>query len=159
MTRTGKIARLPHEIREQLNRRLLDGKPGRKLVDWLNDLPAVREVMFRDFEGRAINEQNLSEWKRGGFRDWQRRQEGLQCARCLAGPTDDPAHPAGGQGGRLAGVLAAKLVVDTIKLLEETTDSRERWRYLCRALRQLARSPIKSGSRRRKPTPIQANPG
>jgi len=32
MTRVGKIARLPREIREQLNRRLQDGEPGKRLV-------------------------------------------------------------------------------------------------------------------------------
>ena len=39
MARTGKIARLPDDIREQLNRRLNDGEKGKKLVMWLNSLP------------------------------------------------------------------------------------------------------------------------
>ena len=34
MTRTGKIARLPVEIRHQLNRRLQDGKPGKQLGEF-----------------------------------------------------------------------------------------------------------------------------
>jgi len=31
-TRNGKIARLPKDIREELNRRLEDGEPGKHLV-------------------------------------------------------------------------------------------------------------------------------
>ena len=35
MTRNGKIARLPREIRDELNRRLDDGGQGKDLVEWL----------------------------------------------------------------------------------------------------------------------------
>ncbi len=48
--RTGKIARLPREIRDQLNQRLLDGQPGRRLVTWLNSLPEVKQVLATDFD-------------------------------------------------------------------------------------------------------------
>jgi hypothetical protein len=33
MTRTGKIARLPREVRDQLNRRLRDGQKGGQVAD------------------------------------------------------------------------------------------------------------------------------
>jgi hypothetical protein len=78
MTRTGKIARLPKNIREELNQRLDDGNQGARLVAWLNSLPEVQAVLARDFEGKAISEQNLSEWRKGGFRDWQSKTEWLQ---------------------------------------------------------------------------------
>ena len=74
MTRTGKIARLPVEIRHQLNRRLQDGKPGKQLVVWLNSLPEVRAVLKEEFGARPITEQNLSEWKLGGYADWERHE-------------------------------------------------------------------------------------
>lgn len=44
MTRNGKIARLPREIREELNRRLDDGEQGVRLVEWLNGLPEVKRI-------------------------------------------------------------------------------------------------------------------
>ena len=75
MTRNGKIARLPYSIRDLLNRRLHDGEPGNSLVEWLNGLPKVREILEDEFGGRSISEQNLSEWKQGGFEDWLRHQE------------------------------------------------------------------------------------
>ena len=34
MTRNGKIARLPRDIRNQLNQRIADGEPGVRLVEW-----------------------------------------------------------------------------------------------------------------------------
>jgi len=34
MTRTGKIARWPADIRTQLNQRILDGEQGQPLVEW-----------------------------------------------------------------------------------------------------------------------------
>ncbi len=75
MTRNGKIARLPRPIRDELNRRLEDGEPGVKLVEWLNGLPEVIQVLDAEFGGRAISDANLSEWKNGGFLDWQAQQK------------------------------------------------------------------------------------
>ena len=72
---TGKISRLPREIREQLNQRMVGGEPGKRLVIWLNELPAVRALLAAEFDGAAINEQNLTNWKQGGFRDWRMEQE------------------------------------------------------------------------------------
>ncbi|HEX5218423.1 MAG TPA: hypothetical protein VFZ59_02560 [Verrucomicrobiae bacterium] len=69
MTRNGKITRLPPEIRAQLNRRLHDGESGVRLVEWLNGVEQVRQVLTEDFGGREISEQNLSEWKQGGYQD------------------------------------------------------------------------------------------
>ena len=83
MTRTGKIARLPKIIRDQLNQRLDDGEQGAPLVAWLNSLPEVQAVLTRDFEGKAIREQNLSEWRKGGYRDWQAKSDLLEMAQRL----------------------------------------------------------------------------
>jgi len=69
-TRNGKIARLPIQIREQLNARLADGEPGNRLVEWLNSNPDVTKVMAEQFEGRPITDNNLSEWRAGGYEEW-----------------------------------------------------------------------------------------
>ena len=69
-TRNGKIARLPLQIREQLNARLADGEPGNRLVEWLNSNPDVTKVMAEQFEGRPITDNNLSEWRAGGYEEW-----------------------------------------------------------------------------------------
>lgn len=70
MSRTGKIARLPHEVREELNRRLLDGVAGPALLEWLNSLPAAQAVVKARFQGKPIRKQNLSDWRLGGYREW-----------------------------------------------------------------------------------------
>jgi hypothetical protein len=80
-TRTGKIARLPQAIRQQLNERLADGEPHQHLVAWLNANGHVQDRLSDFFDGRQITEQNLSDWKRGGFLDWQRHQESRGIAR------------------------------------------------------------------------------
>ena len=83
ITRNGKIARLPRAVRYELNRRLHDGEQGKKLVTWLNALPEVQAIAAVEFGGRAIREQNLSEWKQGGYRDWLAQQEALEVAERL----------------------------------------------------------------------------
>src|SRR5438105_15939871 len=83
LTRNGKIARLPLEVRNELNRRLDEGEQGKKLVAWLNGLPAVQAIVATEFGGKAIREQNLSEWKQRGYRDWLAKQEALEIAERL----------------------------------------------------------------------------
>src|ERR1041384_5521545 len=97
MARNGKIARLPRDIREEVNRRLQDGEPGGPLLAWLNALPTVSAVMAREFGGCAISKQNLCEWRGGGFAEWQARQGTLAQAPALgagaAGLSAGPGNP------------------------------------------------------------------
>ena len=96
-TRTGKIARLPREIRQQLNHRLEDGESAQDLVAWLNQTPAVQERLARYYEGRPITEQNLSDWKQGGFLDWQRHEETRAILREFLGEAEELGAEAGGE--------------------------------------------------------------
>jgi hypothetical protein len=83
MTRNGKIARLPQSVREQVNRRLDNGLEGKQIVEWLNSLPEVTALMDAEFDGQPVNEPNLSNWKSGGYLDWQAQQEALEATRQL----------------------------------------------------------------------------
>ena len=74
VTRVGKIARLPKAIRDEVNHRLLDGERAAPILEWLNEQPEVQAVLARWFAGRPINEQNLSQWRLGGFRHWVAHQ-------------------------------------------------------------------------------------
>jgi len=110
MTRRGKIARLPQTIREQVNRRLDDGEQGKQIAGWLNTLPEVNQLMEAEFHSQPVNENNLSNWKLGGYVDWQAQQDALDAASQLA---EDAAQldEAGGRQitEQLALCLAARL--------------------------------------------------
>jgi hypothetical protein len=109
MARNGKIARLPRDIREELNRRLQDAEPGGTLLPWLNALPAVQAVLAREFGGVPVSKQNLSEWRTAGFVEWQARQETLAQARELAADATELAAATDGRlTDHLATVLAAR---------------------------------------------------
>jgi len=75
LVRNGKIARLPAEIREALNRCLAQGVSGPKVLERLNGLPETQALLRREFQGQPISPQNLSQWRQGGFRDWLLKQE------------------------------------------------------------------------------------
>ena len=139
-TRTGKIARLPRVVREQLNRRLQDGELGASLVEWLNALPDTQRVLTAEFGGRAISEQNLSEWKQGGYRDWERHQESIALVRQMTRQSDELMEESGGLevSHRLAALLSVELAQVTNALLEEKTEPQERWWQLQESLRELA---------------------
>jgi hypothetical protein len=68
--RRGKIARLPRDIRDQLNTRLDDAQEADDILPWLNSLPKVQEVIAKLFNGVPVSPQNLSAWRQGGFQEW-----------------------------------------------------------------------------------------
>jgi len=144
MTRTGKIARLPRDLRHQLNRRMADGEPGIRLVEWLNALEQVRQVLAQDFGGREINEQNLTEWKQGGYVDWLARQETLACARELAADAGELAEAADGSlADHLAVALSARYAALVAGWNGELDDEFRRkaraLRFLCQDIGELRR--------------------
>jgi hypothetical protein len=112
-SRTGKIARLPHEIRERLNQRLLDGEGGPEILDWLNSRAEVKKVLDERYESHPVTPGNLSEWRHGGYRDWLviqepcmrmidkhfgiRRPPQPRKPRAAAGPVVSASSPAAGQ--------------------------------------------------------------
>jgi hypothetical protein len=132
MARNGKIALLPKAVQEQLNRRLDDNEPGEKLVVWLNSLPEVQAVMAAEFGGRRIREQNLSEWRKGGYRDWLRRQERCQLLRQLQADASDMSAVMNSETlqQQMSLVLMADLALTMREVMEEITDPGERARCL-----------------------------
>jgi hypothetical protein len=95
-------------VREELNRRLRDGEQGKQLVAWLNSLPETQSMLGQEFSGRPISEQNLSEWKRGGYQEWLTHQEALERVRNLATDASELTVAGGALGDHLAIVLAAR---------------------------------------------------
>lgn len=110
MRRNGKIARLPATVRAELNLRMEKGDEGPGLLDWLNGLPEVQESLKDGFEGASITKQNLSEWRQGGFREWELRQEWISQASELEDSADEmgEAVDTASLPGALAGLLAAR---------------------------------------------------
>ena len=136
-TRTGKIARLPDPIREQLNQLLLNGTLAKDTVPWLNQLPEVQQVLAEYFGGRPISEHNVSEWRHGGYQDWLRDMENR--ARVLQ-LTEQYEHLE--SEGRLAPrieTLAIAELVDDMDQLHKIKDSAARSARLHRLCRQIAR--------------------
>ena len=130
---------MPRYLRELLNRRLDDGEPGPPLLVWLNGCADVQEILEREFGGRAVSEQNLSEWRQGGFKDWQRQQEACDHVRRLTDQAAglDEAAEEGRITDRLASVFAVELFKLMEQMLEKSTDDKERLGYLQGGLREI----------------------
>ncbi|HMO51900.1 MAG TPA: hypothetical protein PKE26_11005 [Kiritimatiellia bacterium] len=69
-TRKGKVARLPYEIRERINAMIRDGAPASRLNTFL-----IKEGH------EALNDQNWTNWRQGGYQDWLREQVHLDKIR------------------------------------------------------------------------------
>ncbi len=123
MTGNGKIARMPRAVRDELNRRMDDGQTGKELLPWLNGLPEVKKLLADQFAGRPIAKQNLYEWRAGGHRVWQARQEILAQARELAADAQELSSATDGKlTDHLATVLAARYAAALAGWDGEVTD-------------------------------------
>lgn len=106
-----KIARLPHDIREELNRRLHDGEVGRQVLAWLNELPAVKEILSADFGGKAINDPNLTNWRKTGYQRW-RRELRVNATKELRGYASDIIQAGGGLLAPAAAAVASGKILE-----------------------------------------------
>jgi len=122
--RVGKIARLPAKIREELNQRLLDGQSAGRILPWLNALPEVIKALDEDFEGLRINDQNLSDWRTGGFVDWQKSRERITRTRELAQYAAQQSRADRGSIASGAASIAAGHLLEMLEAVDEATGTK-----------------------------------
>jgi hypothetical protein len=140
MSLTSKIARLPFNLREQLNYRLQNGEPGTPILDWLNQKPIVKKTLLKWFNGQPINKQNLSDWRHGGYRDWLRHQSRQQTIQRLAeqGTQLDSISSPRDHCESFSQIVIAEMA-DELEHLHELPDRDRRWQRLREISRELAR--------------------
>ena len=137
MPRQGKIARLPLALRSELNQRLAANEDGAAVLAWLNASPNVQAVLARDFAGEPISQQNLHEWRQGGFVEAPTRQEHLEQPGELSAQAAESDAPA---CGNLIGHLVALLAVRYAALLARwDRDDNEALRVQLRVLHTFTR--------------------
>jgi len=140
MTRNGKIARLPQDIREELNERILNGQTAEQLLDWLHADDRVWEMLeAQGFD--VITDGNISEWKAGGYQAWLENKEARELVVELALKSRDLGEETLAENlGQCVGNL---LMVEFIKmmkiLVQKEEDVPKRWAQLERVNRELAR--------------------
>lgn len=122
MARQGKIARLPANIREELNRRLMDGESARKIMDWINALPRVQEILKEDFEGLYINDANLSDWRKGGFLEWEKQRGRIDRTKELARYAAEQSKAGGQSIADGAAAIASGKLLELLELVDETIE-------------------------------------
>lgn len=133
-TPKGKIGRLPMPLREQVNRRLENGEKGLSLVAWLNSRPEVQAVLAAEFNGQPISPQNLSLWRRHGFKDWLRYRQAQAMATELGELPVAPDSPVGEQ-------MAAWASVRYLMTVRELVENNEGQSHL-KVLREFLRDVI-----------------
>lgn len=131
-TRIGKIARLPLDVRNDLNQRLQDGKSGKAILAWLNRQKIGEDIWYQGGVGVNISEQNLSNWRAGGYQDWLQQQEALDFVRLMAEEAGELGAAADGEGiaDRFTAILAVELTRLAKVLLEKESDPEKRWARL-----------------------------
>lgn len=122
MARTGKIARLPLTIREDINERLRDNHSGTDILSWVNALPITQEILKKQFSAEPISDANLSVWRQGGFAEWLEEQDKVHKIQRLSELSLRLAKAAGGNlsegllaiaSGKLQEALEAGIEVET----------------------------------------------
>ena len=101
--------------------------------------------MAANFDGRPVTEQNLSEWKAGGYLDWQARLETLAQSRELAADSRELAAATDGKlNDHLTTMLSARYAVALAEWDKQTTgtfqDKLRTLHSLCQDIVRLRRS-------------------
>jgi len=129
-TRKGKIARLPHDVRSALNRRIRDNQTAAEILPWLNAQAAVKAILAASFSGEPISDQNLSNWRTGGYQDWLKQEDRMEQIRAMSELAADMAAASGTStadsaceiaGGRILEVLESLPQDDLAKILPALT--------------------------------------
>jgi hypothetical protein len=81
--RNGKVARLPAELRDQINRMLDDGILYKTIIKLLGDA------------GKHLNEDNIGNWRQGGYQDYLNSQLLTERARAQTEAAADIARETG----------------------------------------------------------------
>jgi hypothetical protein len=134
MIHNGKIGRLPRAIQAHLNRRLDNGEKGRTLAAWLNSLPEVQAVMAREFDNKPVREQNLSEWRKHGYKEWLALDLTRQLGRDV-GELQPPGSPP--LADQMAVWLAARCLMAVQKLAGKSGDGGMELKVLRELLRDV----------------------
>jgi hypothetical protein len=117
----GKIGRLPGDIREEVNARLFDGKSGKEILAWLNELPPVKEILAAQFGGAPINDKNLSNWRADGYERWLARREKVGSMKNTSKFAGEIAEADGGNIARGAAAVASEKILEFLETPNETT--------------------------------------
>lgn len=118
----GKIARLPHSLRQAVNQRLRDGEPGSVLLPWLNAQPEVRRILDLHFGGADINDQNLTNWRQGEFAKWCDERDEIEQTKAMAELASKLAEAAGEDLSAGARAIAAGRIMAKLQHLGEDAD-------------------------------------
>lgn len=78
MARTGKIARLPKQLRDAVNLALQDGATAARIIQIITDAKANGATNGDHTEIEIPNDQNVSNWRDGGYADWERENQRLR---------------------------------------------------------------------------------
>jgi hypothetical protein len=70
MAHTGKIARLPKTLRDAVNLALQDGAPARRIIQLITEAKGHGAKNGDQTEIQIPNEQNVTNWLQGGYKDW-----------------------------------------------------------------------------------------
>ena len=142
-TRRSKIARLPDNIRNELNERLEDGQAAEPLLLWLNALPETRKTLKEYFSSQPISECNLTHWRHSGYPDWLAEHRGLELAELLSRQAQGAEAASQGPLGeqlsvvltlRMAGLMQKLLAVD-----DEKSSPEQQWQHARELVREVDR--------------------
>ena len=131
-TPNGKIARLPRNIRDELNQRLENGEPADTILPWLNALPEVQAMLADWFAASPVNRQNLTNWRQGGYLYWLEGRQHHDLVRELVQDAKEfsalPGAP--DMASQMSTVFLAELAVSARQAQTELTDPAERFERL-----------------------------
>ena len=115
----GKIQRAPLEIREGLNRRLLNGELGPQVLPWLNGLADVQRICRDHFAGEEVSSKNLSDYRTGAYQKWLNSRATMQRQKELSAHALEIVQSSGRNLSDAAAALAAGKLLNAVEAIAD----------------------------------------
>jgi hypothetical protein len=140
---TSKIALLSEEVRRQVNHRLQKGENAGQLLEWLNALPEPQAALAAESRNPTFNQEDVSNWKQGSYRDWLAQREAMAEVRRVVAEAQELSRAADGAlTDNLAIWTAGRYAIATRQLAAKDGNGAVDWnllRALCHDLVDLRR--------------------
>lgn len=102
-------------VREEVCQRIHDGQTASKIIAWLHTRDDVLKVLDEYFGEEPVSPQNISEWRKGGYRDWLKRRRRVTDLKALSTYAVKIADAA---GGNITGAARSILAGNIMEMLE-----------------------------------------
>jgi hypothetical protein len=127
MPRYGKIHSMPGTLQDAASELIQTGKTEQQVAEWLNE--TLSQAKIKGLEA-DVNQQNVSAWKKSGYKRWQERNRARDLAKRITEIKESADPTKADAADNLAAALTAELAIELAYVKENYEPGEQRAKRL-----------------------------